>query len=149
MPDCSTATGWQAGNETVFESYPPAGSAECVQYSGCMYEGQFQSCGKTVSNSWVQSHNIFSVFPNENKLAYHWICLKSSSGKTIAGLALDTCADSDCGGCCTQNLGSASLLIDVEINTDKRFTNLGIDGGESVQWADMGMADPSAYSGCN
>ena len=104
---------------------------------------------QTVPQSWVQSHNIFSVFPHEDALAYHWICLKSSSGKTIAGLALDTCADSDCSGCCTQNQGSASLLIDVEINTDKRFTNLGIDGGEAVQWADMGMADPSAYSGCN
>jgi hypothetical protein len=150
MPDCSTATNWQDGNETVFESYPPPGSAECVQYSGCQYEGQFQACSQTLPKSWVQSHNIFSVFPNLSQYQYHWICLKDpGSGMTIAGLALDTCADSDCSGCCTQNLGSASLLIDVEINADMRFTNLGIDGGQSVQWADLGPADPSAYSGCN
>jgi hypothetical protein len=151
MPDCSDPSlNWQDGNETVFESYPPPGSAECIQFSGCMYEGQFQACSKTVSKSWVQSHNIFSVFPSFNSLEYHWVCLKDpGSGQTIAGLALDTCADSDCSGCCTQNLGNASLLIDVEINTDQQFTNLGINGGQSVQWADVGPADPSAYAGCN
>jgi hypothetical protein len=115
-----------------------------------MYEGQFQACSQTVSQSWVKSHNIFSVFPNLGQYQYHWICLQDpGSGQTIAGLALDTCADSDCSGCCTQNLGNASLLIDVEVNTDKRFTNLGLNGGQSVQWADLGPADPSAYSGCN
>jgi hypothetical protein len=103
-----------------------------------------------VSQAWVQSHNIVSVYPNESALQYHWICLMDpGSGMTIAALALDTCSDADCGGCCTQNLGSASLLIDVEINTDARFTNVGVNGGGSVQWADLGPADPSAYAGCN
>jgi hypothetical protein len=149
--DCSSpGLVWKTANETVFESYPPPGSAECIQYSGCMYEGQFQECSKTVPLSWVQSHNIVSVFPDISKYAYHNLCLKDdSTGKTIVVIALDTCADSDCSGCCTQNRGSANELIDVEINTDKRFTNQGINGGASIHFADLGPANPSAYSGCN
>jgi hypothetical protein len=139
---------WKTANETVFESYPPPNSAECIQFNGCMYEGQFQDCTNTMPKSWVQSHNLVSVFPDSNTLALHNLCLKSSSGKTIVVIAVDTCADSDCSGCCTQNLGSADELIDVEINTDKRFTNLGINGGEPIQWADMGPANPADYSGC-
>ena len=141
---------WKSANMTVFESYPPPGSAECIQYSGCMYEGQFQDCANTMPLSWVQSHNIVSVFPDSNTLAYHNLCLKDSqSGKSIVVVALDTCADSDCSGCCTQNKGKADELIDVELNTDARFLNVGLDGGQGIQWADMGMAPASAYSGCN
>jgi hypothetical protein len=141
---------WKTANETVFESYPPPGSAECIQYSGCMYEGQFQECSKTVPKSWVQSHNIVSVFPDISKYAYHDLCLRDdTTGKTIVVIALDTCADSDCSGCCTQNRGSANELIDVEINTDSRFMNLGIDGGAHIHFADLGPANPSSYSGCN
>jgi hypothetical protein len=140
---------WKSANETVFESYPPAGSVECIQYSGCQYEGQFQECSQTVPLSWVKSHNIVSVFPDINALAYHNLCLKSSSGQSIVVIALDTCADSDCSGCCTQNKGNADELIDVEINTDARFENVGVNGGDAIQWADMGMANPSDYSGCN
>ncbi len=150
--DCASQAGltWKSANETVFESYPPAGSVECIQYSGCMYEGQFQDCSNTMPVSWVDSHNIVSVFPDSDSLAYHALCLKDpSSGNSIVVVALDTCADSDCSGCCTQNQGNADELIDVEINTDARFMNLGINGGAAIQWADLGMADPSTYSGCN
>jgi hypothetical protein len=98
----------------------------------------------------VQSHNIVSVFPDISKYAYHNLCLRDdSNGKTIVVIALDTCADSDCSGCCTQNRGSANELIDVEINTDKRFMNMGLNGGASIHFADLGPAPASAYSGCN
>jgi hypothetical protein len=141
---------WKSANETVFESYPPPGSVECIQYSGCQYEGQFQDCSQTVPLSWVKSHNIVSVFPDINSLGYHNLCLKDpSSGQSIVVIALDTCADSDCSGCCTQNKGNADELIDVEINTDAKFTNIGINGGNPIQWADMGMANPADYAGCN
>jgi hypothetical protein len=115
-----------------------------------MYEGQFQACSKTLPLSWVQSHNIVSIFPSLSKYQYHNLCLKDDrTGKTITVIALDTCADSDCSGCCTQNRGSADLLVDVEINTDARFMNLGIDGGASIHVADLGPADPASYAGCN
>jgi hypothetical protein len=48
--------------------------------------------------------------------------------------AIDTCSDSDCNGCCTQNLGNADRLIDIEKYTDQRW---GVPDGP-VEWADLG-----------
>jgi hypothetical protein len=137
---------WKTANETDFTSYPAPGSAECIQYSGCMYEGQFAACSGTVSQSWVQSHNIISVFPDFNTLKLHALCLvDTSSGQSIVATVLDECADSDCSGCCTQNKGSANELIDVESYTYARFNR----NNTKIKWADLGPADPSTYSGCN
>jgi hypothetical protein len=149
--DCSRpGLVWKTANETVYESYPPPGSAECLEYSGCLYEGQFNACAKTVSKAWVQSHNVVSIFPDLDTYRRHNLCLRDDrSGKTIVVLALDTCGDSDCNGCCTRNRSSADELIDVESNTDKRFMNLGLDGGAHIHFADLGPADPASYTGCN
>jgi hypothetical protein len=137
---------WKTANETDFTSYPPQGSAECIQYSGCMYEGQFAACAKTLSQSWVQSHNIISVFPDFNTLKLHSLCLLDpSTGQSIVATVLDECADSDCSGCCTQNKGSANELIDVEKYTYARFNS----NNTKIKWADLGPANPSTYSGCN
>jgi hypothetical protein len=134
---------WHTGNETNFTSYPAPGSAECIQYSGCMYEGQFAACSQTESQAWVQSHNIVSVFPDFGTLKLHDLCLKDpSSGQTIVATVLDECADSDCSGCCTQNRGSTDELIDVESYTYARFNMT--DTG--IVWADLG---PTTGSGCN
>jgi hypothetical protein len=112
-----------------------------------MYEGQFAACSNTESKSWVQQHNIVSVFPNLTKasngipaLELHDLCLKSGS-KTIVVTVLDECADSDCSGCCTQNKGSADELIDIESYTNARF---GVGDGR-IEWADLG---PTKGSGC-
>jgi hypothetical protein len=48
---------------------------------------------------------------------------------------VDTCADSDCSGCCTANKGSAEALIDLESYTNQRW---GLGDG-SFQWADLGL----------
>jgi len=132
---------WKTGEKTNFTSYPAAGSEECIKYSGCDYEGQFAACDKTESKSWVQSHNIASVYPDLAKLKLHDLCLKSGT-KTIVVTAIDECADSDCSGCCKANKGSADELIDLESATDKRF---GVPDGR-IQWADLG---PTKGSGCN
>jgi hypothetical protein len=134
---------WKTANETDFTSYPAPGSAECIQFSGCMYEGQFAACSQTESKAWVMAHNIISVFPDFNSLQLHDLCLLDpSTGQSIVATVLDECADSDCSGCCTQNRGSADELIDVESFTYARFNN----NNTQIQWADLG---PTTSSGCN
>jgi hypothetical protein len=132
---------WKTGSKTNFTSYPEPGSDECIKYSGCLYEGQFAGCAKTETLAWVMSHNIVAAFPDFTALKLHDLCLKSSSGKTIVVTVLDTCGDGDCGGCCTQNKGSADELIDVESFTDARW---GVSDGR-IQWADLG---PTKTAGC-
>jgi hypothetical protein len=131
---------WKTGAKTNFTSYPDPGSVECIQYSGCLYEGQFAGCPNTEPKSWVMAHNIVAVFPDFNTLKRHDLCLKSGTN-TILVTVLDTCGDSDCSGCCTQNKGSADELIDVESFTDARW---GVDDGP-IQWADLG---PTTGQGC-
>jgi hypothetical protein len=135
---------WKTANETDFTSYPVPGSAECIQYSGCMYEGQFAACSGTEPLAWVMSHNIIAVFPDFNTLKLHDLCLKDpSSGQTIVATVLDQCGDSDCNGCCTRNRGSADELIDVESFTYARFNMQNVKG---LMWADLG---PTKGMGCN
>jgi hypothetical protein len=132
---------WKTGSKTNFTSYPAPGSAECIQYSGCMYEGEFAGCDQTEPLTWVMSHDIVAAFPDFNALKLHDLCLKSSTGKTLVVTVLDTCGDSDCDGCCTKNKGTADELIDVESFTDMRW---GVPDGR-IQWADLG---PTKTSGC-
>jgi hypothetical protein len=54
----------------------------------------------------------------------------------------DTCGDSDCGGCCTENKGKEDALIDIESFTNDRF---GVDDGV-IMWADLGK---TTGGGCN
>ena len=132
---------WKTANSTNYESYPAPNSEECTKYGGCKYQGQFQVCGDVVkSEAWVASHNIVALFPLDN-MGNRDLCLKSGS-KSIRVTVLDTCADSDCNGCCTQNKGNATALIDIEKYTHQRF---GVPDG-FIQWADMG---PTITGGCN
>jgi hypothetical protein len=138
---CSASNlNWKTANKTWYTSYPAAGSEECIVYSGCQYEGQFQACSGTKSKTWVQSHNIASFFPL-GSMSLHDICIKSGT-KTLVVTVYDTCGDSDCGGCCTENRGSADALIDLESYTNQRF---GVADGR-ITWADLG---PTKGSGCN
>jgi hypothetical protein len=131
---------WKTGAKTNFTSYPDPGSAECIQYSGCMYEGQFAACPKTETQSWVMAHNIVAVFPDLATLKLHDLCLKSGT-KTIVVTAIDECGNNDCNNCCTRNKGNADELIDVESYTNARW---GVPDGR-IQWADLG---PTKGSGC-
>ncbi|SEM51547.1 hypothetical protein SAMN05444354_1189 [Stigmatella aurantiaca] len=132
---------WKTANKTNYTSYPDPGSEECTEYNGCTWAGQFAACSGKKPESWVAAHNIAAVFPNMNAYKLHDLCLKSGS-KTIVVTVLDTCADSDCSGCCTRNKGDADALIDLESYTNARW---GVPDGR-IQWADLG---PTKGSGCN
>lgn len=139
---CSSASlNWRSGSKTNFESYP-TNQQECVVFNGCAYEGKFAACGDTMfPKSWVMSHDIVSAYPLGN-LALHDLCLKAPDGRTIVVTVYDTCSDSDCSGCCTENRGNADALIDVESFTDMRF---GVVDGP-IQWSDLG---PTTGGGCS
>jgi hypothetical protein len=115
------------------------GSEECIKYNGCFWQGKFNTCGDTLvkSKMWVMTHNIVAIFPLAN-YGLHNLCLKSGT-KTIEVTAYDTCGDSDCNGCCTQNKGSADALIDIESFTNARW---GVADG-NIQWADLGFKGAS------
>jgi hypothetical protein len=132
---------WKTGNKTNFVSYPDPNSVACLQFHACDYEGQFSQCPQqTETMAWVMSHNIVAAFPLAN-LSLHDLCLKSGN-KSIVVTVIDTCADSDCSGCCTQNKGATDLLVDVESFTNVRW---GVADGP-IQWADLGA---TMGSGCN
>ncbi|MDD5309798.1 MAG: hypothetical protein PHU25_20980 [Deltaproteobacteria bacterium] len=133
---------WKSGSKTNYISYPDPSSEECTVYHGCDYMGMFEACGDDVKpEPWVAAHNIVSAFPDFDQLGLHDLCLKSGN-KYIVVTVLDTCSDGDCDGCCTENLGSADQLIDVESYTDARW---GVDDGQ-IEWADLG---PTLGSGCD
>ncbi len=137
----SAALTWKSANKTNYTSYPDPGSEECIKYNGCTWAGQFAACDGTKPEAWVAAHNIVSAFPDFSALKLHDLCLRKGQN-TIVVTVLDTCADSDCSGCCTQNKGSATELIDIESYTDARW---GVPDG-SIEWADLG---PTTGSGCN
>jgi hypothetical protein len=133
---------WHTANKTNYESYPAPDSEECVVYHGCDYLGQFAACDNTMPEAWVASHDIVAVFPLGD-LALHRLCLRAGDRSHVVTV-IDTCADSDCDGCCSENRGDADALVDVESYTDMR---LGIPDGP-IEWADLGPGDPS-FDGCN
>lgn len=139
--DCSSAgLSWKTARKTWYTSYPDPGSEECVEYNGCMWAGQFAACDDKKSEDWVSKHNIVAAFPGFEALALHDLCLKSGD-KTLVVTVLDTCADSDCDGCCTENQGTSDALIDLEKYTNERW---GVEDGQ-IQWADLG---PTRGDGC-
>jgi hypothetical protein len=131
---------WKSANKTNYESYPAPGSPECVEFNGCTWAGQFAACDAKKEESWVMTHDIVAAFPDFQSLELHDLCLRKGD-KTIVATVLDTCADSDCDGCCSQNLGSAAELIDVEKYTNQRW---GVADGR-IEWADLG---PTRGAGC-
>ncbi|MES1187254.1 MAG: hypothetical protein ABUL60_25785 [Myxococcales bacterium] len=132
---------WGTAQKTWYTSYPDPGSEECVKYNGCTWAGQFSACDGKKSEAWVSTHDIVAAFPDFARLQLHDLCLKSGN-KTLVVTVLDTCGDDDCGGCCTQNQGSADELIDIESYTNARF---GVEDG-AIEWADLG---PTRGDGCN
>ena len=137
---------WKTGSKTTFTSWPEDDSTECVDNNGCMYRGQFAACNNPKnpkSEDWVSKHNIVAVFPDLETLSLHDICIRSGD-QTIVAVALDTCADSDCHGCCTQNQGDSDQLLDLEFYTDNRF-DVNAGGNADVEWADLG---PTVGVGC-
>jgi hypothetical protein len=107
---------WKTANKTNYTSYPDPGSEECVKYNGCTWAGQFAACDDKKPESWVSAHNIVAAFPDFKTLSLHDLCLRKGN-KTIQVTVLDTCGDSDCSGCCTQNKMRTSLSTSRAIRT--------------------------------
>ncbi|MES2205645.1 MAG: endo alpha-1,4 polygalactosaminidase [Pseudomonadota bacterium] len=123
---------WKKANLTNYTSYPEPGSEECVAYSGCEYSGMFSFIDGKQTESWVQTNNIVAVHSKDAD-AYKLKTLRLRSGaREIDVKVYDMCADSDCGGCCTQNAnaGGIGFLIDIEKSTMERF---GVGEGV-VEW---------------
>jgi hypothetical protein len=131
---------WKSARKTYYTSYPDPGSPECIEFNGCMWSGLFAACNDKKTEDWVSKHNIVAAFPGYDQLELHDLCLKSGD-KTIVVTVLDTCADSDCSGCCTTNQGDNDALIDLESYTNERW---GVEDG-IIQWADLG---PTTGDGC-
>lgn len=132
---------WKSANKTNYTSYPDPGSEECIEFNGCTWEGLFAACDDKKSEAWVSEHDVVAAFPDFEDLELHDLCLRKGS-KTIVVTVLDTCADSDCDGCCTENQGDADQLIDLESYTNDRW---GVPDGP-IEWADLG---PTSGSGCD
>ncbi|MDQ2642811.1 MAG: hypothetical protein M3020_03285 [Myxococcota bacterium] len=132
---------WKIANKTNYTSYPDPGSEECIEFNGCTWEGLFAACDDKKSEAWVSEHDIVAAFPDFQELALHDLCLRKGA-KTIVVTVLDTCADSDCDGCCSENQGSADQLIDLESYTNARW---GVPDGP-IEWADLG---PTRGTGCD
>jgi hypothetical protein len=138
----NSALTWKTGSKTTYTSYPEPGSQECVAFSGCKYQGMFAACSGTRSEAWVSKHAIVAIFPDLRSHELHELCLTKPDGTApIIVTVYDTCSDSDCDGCCSQNRGSADALIDVEHYTDERW---GVADGP-IRWADLG---PSSGDAC-
>ena len=131
---------WRTGTHTWYTSYPEPDSEECIEYGGCEWAGWFAACPDQMPEEWVAAHNIVAAFPDFDRLALHDLCLRSG-GRYLVVTVLDTCSDSDCGGCCTENLGDNEELIDVESYTEARW---GVSAWD-IEWADLG---PTLTAGC-
>lgn len=117
--DCGAT--WYKANLTNYESYPDPGSEECVKFNGCTWAGQFFGLNGVQPLSWVKANNIISVHSKD----WGWLGMKNlnlrQGSKRITAKVYDECADSDCDGCCTQNLAGDGYLIDMEKYTVERF----------------------------
>ena len=117
-------------NLTWFESYPDPGSAECLEFNGCKWAGQFAALDGKQPESWVKANNIVAVHQRDfSKYKLKTLRLRQGT-RQIDVKVYDMCADSDCNGCCTQNAAATGFLIDIEKYTAERFgTNSG-----TVDW---------------
>lgn len=112
---------WRSATLTNYESYPNPRSAECIKYSGCKWAGQFYGVRGKKSENWVAQTNIAAVHERHwRRYGGKYLRLRQG-GREIVVHVLDLCSDSDCNGCCTNNLGGDGYLIDIEKFTMQRF----------------------------
>lgn len=114
---------WRLANVTWYTSWPDPGSEECIAYNGCRWAGYFAGVDGQRSEEWVAARNIAAVHQDDfGDLEGRWLTIRNrETGNTMDVQVLDLCADSDCNGCCTRNLGDEGFLIDLESHTSERF----------------------------
>ncbi|GAB6041482.1 putative metal-binding motif-containing protein [Endothiovibrio diazotrophicus] len=123
-PECDDdecAGPWYRANLTTYTSYPDPGSEECLEYNGCTWAGYFYGLEGQQTGEWVAAHNIVAVHHKD----WGWLGMKTirlhQDTHDILATVYDLCSDSDCDGCCTENLGGDGYLIDIEHATMERF----------------------------
>jgi hypothetical protein len=130
---------------TGYVSYPTCcfqrGSAddnkECDDFSGCEYLGDFAN-GEHLTEPVVKCRNLAAFFDKDHPTESYWAanykdhtlqvtaCVSTPQGQKVKEFTVkivDTCADRDCSGCCTENAGAYGKLLDLELNT--LFHNIG------------------------
>lgn len=112
---------WLSANLTNYASYPEPNGEECIDYNGCAWVGQFYGLPDIYDEEWVARHNIIAVHLKDWGLLGMKILHLRQGEKEIYAQAVDACADEDCNGCCTANLGGDGYLIDIEKYTMARF----------------------------
>lgn len=135
---------------------PTARRDECDVYNGCAWDGDFAYVGNRPL-SYVQNTNIVAFFASNGETYGKKIISVYSPvhDKTVEAIVLDTCGDSDCNGCCTENANTGGgYLVDMEEETVlKHFGSLDeVDG--LVCWKILPDEDYDAggycnWSGCN
>lgn len=143
---------WNLATATYYSSYPEccsnkaADQTECRDYSGCKYEGKFAAFGdKKMDKKWVENTNIVAFYQSPNsKNRQEWsskwknkkIRLRNpKTKKVMEAVILDTCDDGDCNGCCSTNANrNGGYLVDLEINTAKRFYDGKLVGLGPIEW---------------
>jgi hypothetical protein len=135
--DSSTLT-FQWANATNYTSYPDPGSEECIVFNGCEWAGYFAAVDGQQTEEWVEAHNIVAFFSaGDGNTGFDTYALKRlrlrKNGAELDVIVYDTCGDSDCDGCCTQNAtqNGYATLIDLESYTYARFGQ----GDGPIEWA--------------
>lgn len=121
LADVSCQGEWKRAALTNYESYPDPGSAECVEYNGCEWAGQFYGVQGKKSEAWVARQNIAAVHQKHWRMFGGKHLKLRQGGREIVVQVLDLCSDADCAGCCSQNLGGDGYLVDIEKHTMQRF----------------------------
>jgi len=125
LPKCCPGTAnYDAGADTT-ECNPNSGNA-------CQWYGQLAYVPGNHELSYFKSNNIVSLYSTASGSAFPYngtyITVSKPGYNSFVALVVDTCADSDCDGCCTQNTGTTGWLVDVEYWT--AVANFGASGDE-------------------
>lgn len=144
--------GWAPANGTVYDSWPKPGTKECTAYSGCRWAGTFKKWDPGDAKNCKNGAKVMDGgngqkmcrIPPERvaqlKFGSTWekqwsviggkqveVMVEGKPDKTVRINMLDVCADSDCGGCCTQNAGGGKYtLIDIEKNPASQLLGFSI-----------------------
>lgn len=106
---------------------PNADTTECDEDNACHWYGQLAYVDGTKDLSYFQTNNIVSLFSIASGSASpyngQYITITKPGYPAFTALVADTCADSDCGGCCTTNAHPNQWLVDVEYWTAVRNLN--------------------------
>ncbi|MFT6451533.1 MAG: hypothetical protein ACJA06_001017 [Halocynthiibacter sp.] len=112
---------WRTASLTNYVSHPAPDSAECKQYNGCSWAGQFYGLPDVYNENWVSQHSIVAVHLKDwDQLGMKVLHLRQGAHEIYAQ-AIDACSDTDRNGCCTANLKENAYLVDVEKYTMERF----------------------------